>query len=437
MRTYPLFTALIAGVTCQAQATITLQEAITKGLAARADVGVQRLEEHILTERASQERGVYLPQLDASFDGRYNFQRPTNVLPGEVVNQPGTQQPIVFGTKWNATAGLNLTQKIYDPNATGKLKLARLDAEVQRSTTAVSEDEARLAIAQAWHQVVLSEAGVDLAEAALARANEAYAEDSARAAQGSLLAIDLERSQLDRGSAARKLERARRELRLDRERLAQAIGWTEAEPPTVSTDISALLADSLTSLPSAEAYTQRPELSERLALLERDSFALRTEKRSWLPSVDLYGSANRQFFSNDFNPTEKGVWFPWTYAGLKLNLPIIDGTSRTHRVREQQLLVEQRAIEHRDLERTLALEARVNNAEYELRRAELKDAMAEYDHSARVLEVDRSRAAQGTITQASLARTREELQDSTEKLYQAIYVFLKAGLDVKRSTGSW
>jgi outer membrane protein len=437
MRTYPLITALIAGVTCQAQTTITLQEAITKGLAARADVGVQRLEERILTERASQEQGNYLPQLDATFDGRYNVQRPTNVLPGEVIGQPGTQQPIVFGTKWNATAGLSLTQKIYDPNASGKLKLARLDAKVQRSSTAIAEDEARLAIAEAWHQVVLAETGVDLAEAALGRANEAYAEDSARAAQGSLLAIDLERSLLDRGNATRKLERAQRELRLDRERLAQAIGWTEDEPPTVSTDMSALLADSLSALPSANAYVERPELAERQAQLERDSFALRTEKRSWLPTVDLYGSANRQFFSNDFNPTEKGVWFPWTYAGVKLNLPLIDGTSRTHRVREQQLLVEQRTMEQRDLERTLALEARVNIAEYELRRAELKDAMAEYAHSERVLEVDRSRTAQGTLTQASLARTREALQDSTERLYQALYAFLKAGLEVKRSTGSW
>jgi outer membrane protein TolC len=128
---------------------------------------------------------------------------------------------------------------------------------------------------------------------------------------------------------------------------------------------------------------------------------------------------------------------PWTYAGLKLNLPLIDGTSRNHRVREQKLLVEQRVLEQQDLQRSLALEARANIAEYELRRAELKDAMAEYDHSARVLEVDRSRAAQGTITQASLALTREDLQDSTEQLYQALYEFLKAGLEVKRSTSAW
>jgi outer membrane protein TolC len=437
MRKQLLLLTVATGLHLHGQTQLTLKQALDQGLANRADVGMERLEQRIAEERAAQEQGNYLPQLDATFDGRYNFQRQTNVLPGEVVNQPGTQQPIVFGTKWNATAGLNLTQKIYDPNASGKLKLARLDAKVQRSSTAVAEDEARLAIAEAWHQVVLAETGVDLAEAALARANEAYAEDSARAAQGSLLAIDLERSLLDRGSATRKLERAQRELQLDRERLAQAIGWTEAEPPTVSTDMNALLADSLSTLPSADAYAERPELAERQAQLERDSFALRTEKRAWLPTVDLYGSANRQFFSNDFNPTEKGVWFPWTYAGVKLNLPLIDGTSRTHRVREQQLLVEQRTIEHRDLERTLALEARVNLAEYELRRAELKDAMAEYAHSERVLEVDRSRAAQGTITQASLARTREALQDSTEQLYQALYAFLKAGLEVKRSTGSW
>ena len=437
MRILFLTTTLIVGMAGQAQTAITLQEAITKGLAARADVGVQHLEQSILAERAAQEQGTFLPQLDATFDGRYNFQRQTNVLPGEVFGQPGTQQPVIFGTKWNATAGLSLTQKIYDPNASGKLRLARLDAVVQRSTVAVAEDEARLAIVEAWYQVVLAEAGMDLAEAALERATEAHTEDSARAAQGALLAIDLERSLLDRGSAARKLDRARRELLLDRERLAQAIGWTEAEPPTVNSEMRMLLSDSLASPPDAGAYAERPELAEAFATLERDSVALSTEKRSWLPTVDLYGSVNRQFFSNDLNPTDKGVWYPWTYAGLKLNLPLIDGFSRTHRVREQQLLVEQQQLRQQDLDRSLALEARSNLTEYELRRQELKDAFAEYDHSERVLVVDRSRAAQGTITRTSLARTREELQDSTEKLYRALYDFLKAGSQVKRSTSSW
>jgi outer membrane protein TolC len=428
---------ILSFLSASSQTQITLQQAITQGLAARADVGVQRLEQRIREERAAQDQGAYLPQINATFDTRYNIQRPTNVLPGEVVGRPGTPTPVLFGTKWNSTAGLSLTQKIYDPNASGKLKLARLDAEVQRSTTSIAEDEARLAIAEAWHQVVLAQAGLDLARSALQRANDAYAEDSARAAQGGLLAIDLERSLLDRGSALRKVDRTTRQLRIDRERLAQAIGWAEAEPPTVSSDIRALLADSLSTLPTAEAYAKRPELAERQAQLERDSFALRSEKRSWLPTVDLYGNANQQFFSNEFNPTDQGVWYPWSYAGLKLNLPILDGTSRTHRVREQQLLVEQRTLEHQDLQRSLALEARANIAEYELRRAELKDAMAEFDHSERVLAVDRSRATQGSITQASLARTREDLQDSTERLYQAIYGFLKAGLEVKRSTGTW
>jgi outer membrane protein TolC len=437
MRISILLLGSLVLATAQGQTALTLQEALARGLAARADVQVERLSERVLEERTSQARSAYRPRIEATFDGRYNIEQQTNVLPGEFFGQPGTLLPVVFGTEWNATAGLGLTQRLFDPAASGRIRLARLDAAVQRSATAVAEDEARIAIAEAWYQVVLAQAGADLARSTLQRAGQAYAEDSARAVQGALLPVELERSALELGQARRGLERAERELELARAELAQAIGWTDTEPPTVAADALDQLAAGTDEAPTMPLTVRRPELEEARTALERDSAALRNERRSWLPSLDLYANVYRQFYNDVFDPLNDKAWYPWTYVGVRLNLPIWDGGERTHRVREQRLLAEQQALRMADLQRSLTLEARTQVTELALRRAELLDARADVALGERLLELDRVRMAQGTITQAELARTRADLQARTEQLYRATYDFLRAGLLVKRSTGSW
>ncbi|MBY0482884.1 MAG: TolC family protein, partial [Chitinophagaceae bacterium] len=56
-----------------------------------------------------------LPTVTASLSGNDYLKIPTSLLPGEIFGQPaGTYIPVQFGTKYNANAGFQLQQLLFD-----------------------------------------------------------------------------------------------------------------------------------------------------------------------------------------------------------------------------------------------------------------------------------------------------------------------------------
>src|SRR6202000_3458238 len=57
-----------------------------------------------------------LPQISGNLGWTDYIQIPTTVLPGELLSppQPGTYFPVKFGTQYNTSAGVTLTQILFD-----------------------------------------------------------------------------------------------------------------------------------------------------------------------------------------------------------------------------------------------------------------------------------------------------------------------------------
>src|SRR5687768_13777245 len=94
--------------------SFSMKQAVEYALQNQKDVKNAMLEEQIAKQKVNEVMGAGLPQINASFDLRYFIEIPTSLIPAEFFGgPPGSFAAVQFGTKYNATAGLEASQLLF------------------------------------------------------------------------------------------------------------------------------------------------------------------------------------------------------------------------------------------------------------------------------------------------------------------------------------
>ena len=114
------------GLSVNAQVTtLTLKDAVTYALQNKAEAKKAKLEVENSEYQIQEVRSRALPQISANGNLTYNPVIQTTVIDGAAFNAPGTTIQAAFGQKWTSTAGVSLTQAIFDQAVFTGLKAAR------------------------------------------------------------------------------------------------------------------------------------------------------------------------------------------------------------------------------------------------------------------------------------------------------------------------
>src|ERR1017187_619434 len=97
--------------------TYSLKQCIEYARKNNSNIKTALLDSDISGKMVNEQIGNGLPQIDitGSFDD--NLKIITQILPGELIGKPGTLIPVTIGTPYNVSAGISLTQKIFDPRS--------------------------------------------------------------------------------------------------------------------------------------------------------------------------------------------------------------------------------------------------------------------------------------------------------------------------------
>jgi hypothetical protein len=94
--------------------TFTLEAALSYAAKNNRDLKSSSFDEQLAREQVKEVRSQGLPQVNINGRLQDNLIIPTNLLPAEAFGgEPGTFIPVRFGTKYNATAGVEATQLLF------------------------------------------------------------------------------------------------------------------------------------------------------------------------------------------------------------------------------------------------------------------------------------------------------------------------------------
>ena len=133
--------------------TLTLKEAINYALENKADAKKAKLSVENSEYQIQAIRSGALPQISANGNLTYNPILQTTVIDVAGFGQPGTTIQAAFGQPWISTAGLSLTQALFDQSVFIGLKAAKSTREFYQINEQLTEEQVIERVANNYYQV--------------------------------------------------------------------------------------------------------------------------------------------------------------------------------------------------------------------------------------------------------------------------------------------
>ena len=327
------------------QGPLTLIEAIKLGQSQGVNAAIARLGVRTAQERVGQRRAGLLPTIS----GNAAYTRQT-------LNLDEFGLPIATGvTDPFDIYRLQLrgSQTIFDASLIGRLRAARDTAVAAGLDARAAGEIAGATAGLAYLQALSARETVRARTADSTIAAELLEQARQLVAAGVSPAIDQPRSAVSFASVRTQLEVARNAADRTGLDLLRALDLPSGTRLELADSLGTAALDLPLDPDSAAAFARehRPELAAEHARTESAHRSLGAIRAEYLPSVGVAGSYQQ---SGQHTSTLAGTY----NVQLQLTVPILDGFSRQHRVKEQRLRVEVQEIRERDLVNQVETEAR-------------------------------------------------------------------------------
>ncbi len=287
-----------------------------------------------------------LPQVD--FSGRYNHSMDLtkSLLPIEFFPeedwpegaQAGDKIPVSFGTAYDASFTVGVTQLIFDGSYFVGLQAARVFRELTEQQRRKTEIELRSQVAQAYF-LVLSARENKVAFVELLDNNEAMLrETKAMHETGFVEASDVSQMELLVNDTRQRMKEVERNESVTLAVLKYALGMNGEDQLELSDSLSYLSERMLGSgLPQAE-LNQETHVDYQLAAVnqEIEMLKLKNEHVQYLPKISAFYNYQKMGYSDEWNVFGK-EWYKAQFVGVQVSVPIFSSGMRHSKVQQQKL----------------------------------------------------------------------------------------------------
>lgn len=377
-----------------------------------------------------------LPQVSGTVGVTDYLKIPTSLIPGEIFGQPaGTYIPVQFGTKYNANAGVNLNQLLFDGQVFIGLQARSTSLEFQQKNVEVTEEMIKTNIYKIYYQLAVSKTQIELLDANIARltklqhdANELYKNGFAEKLDIDKVSVQLANLQTEKTKALNSIEAGYLGLKT---LMGMPIKDTLILTDKITDDqVKAnILSD------TAYVYNDRKDYQYLLLGRKLNEFNIRRYKLSYFPSLSFTASYSKNAQRNDFSFFKGGNWFTTSYIGLNLSVPIFDGFAKDARIKKARLEMQQTDNQLAGLRQSIDNEvetARINfnsalvTMDFQKRNMQLAENV--YNQTKKKFEV-----GTGSNTEINAAQT--DLVTAQTNYINALYSAIIARVDYLKATG--
>jgi outer membrane protein TolC len=416
---------------------------------ALADVDIQLQTNREITAMA-------YPQLNGNIGATYNPNVAVSVFPNfiaagtyGVLAQEGVKgangTPIVsptdfgfiqaqFGTKYNANAGLDLNQILFDGQVFIGLKARKTSIEFQKRNVEVTQEQIKANIYKIYYQLVVSRTQIELLDANISRlqkllsdTREIYKNGFAEKLDVDKVSVQIANLETERLKAVNSIENGYYGLKF---LMGMPIRDTLILTDSLSDDqIKDGLLENSTYQYSDRKEFQYAELGKRLG-----EYNIRRYKLSKLPTASLNAGYSKIAQRDKFD-FYKGDYFTASSISLRINVPIFNGFAANARVSRAQLELQQ------SLNNIENLKLSIDN-EVEQARTNFKSAIATMDFQRKNMELavqvydqTKKKYEMGLGSNIEITAAQTDLKAAQTNYISSLYDAIIARIDFLKATG--
>jgi outer membrane protein len=411
----------------------SLKQSVDYALANQEALKNLDIDRELAKKKISEAYTTLFPQIKGILDVRDNFVLPTSILPGSVFGGPaGSYRATQFGLQYNSTAALDATWTLYDPTFYPSLKAQKMNNEVAANNKKVQENNVILNVNRAYYSVLLSKERISLAQSTLDKNKKVYEDTRTLFENKQSQDLDVTRAEINYKNQLPELQRAQQLYEQSLFMLKYQMGYP-SDSSIVLTD-TLLLKNLATNLQeintSGETANNRPEYKTLQFQQAQEMLNVRKSRLAYLPTVSLYGYTGTQAFRPKFDMfSANSNWYGVSYLGLKVSLPIFDGTLKHVQTQESKLTLQKKQNEIKAFEKQYSYE--IQNAKINVTNTLSNIAIRKNNiaSSESLVKVTQTRYSDGLVTYKDVLDSGNTLTDSQIAYFNALYDYISAKLE--------
>ncbi|HUR12432.1 MAG TPA: TolC family protein [Flavitalea sp.] len=340
-----------------------------------------------------------------------------------------------FGTKYTGTAGLELSQLLFDGQVFIGLKARSAAMNFSRKAAEVTQEQIKANVHKIYYQLVVGRKQMGTFDANIARLEKLLHDTKEIYKNGFAEKLDVSKVDVSLNNLITERSRINNQLSSGLLGLKLLLGMPAKD--------SLVLTDSLTDadlkediLEGVYTYADRKEFQQLELAKKLGQLNVKRYQLTYIPTVAAFGSysknAQRDKF-NFFNFKEK--WFTTALIGLKVSVPIFDGFARDARIKRAKLELMQTENNLQNLQ--LLIDNEVQTARNNMRSAILSMDLQKRNMvlAEEVYEQTKKKYEQGLGSNIEITNAQTELRIAQTNYYSALYDAIIARIDYRKAAG--
>ncbi len=413
---------------------LDLKQCITMALDNDQRVKISELEQQRLKYQRNQSIGMGVPQISASGSFQDFLKLPTQLIPGEFFGQPGTLIPVQFGTNYNMSGGVQVSQLIYNQSflvslQIGKRMLEASQLDMEKNRQAVVSD-----VSQLYYLALLTKMQVNYMDENLGKLDSLAVITKVHFDKGFIKKTDYDRLNVNRTNLQSEIDN----LEIMFSQQLSMLKYFAGLNPEDSLKLTESIFNERPF--TAPGLDLENHISLRMLDKQKDMLSLQMSltRAHCLPSLAAFGDFSYNNQQNDFNKlfNDKKGWLGTSVIGLSLNVPIFSGMQKYYQLKQTKVQMRELSLTRDESKKLIGID--VQNATHKLQgyKASAESQKANVDLAAEVYKVVSDQYRQGITPLTDLLSAESSLIAAQSGYTQAIVQVRLAEIELYKASGN-
>jgi outer membrane protein TolC len=377
-----------------------------------------------------------LPSLSGVISGNDYLKIPTSLLPGEIFGQPaGTYIPVQFGTKYNANAGLQLQQLLFDGQVFVGLQARSTSIAFSNKNVEVTEEMIKANVYKIYYQLVASKTQIGIFDANLDRLNKLLSDTKALYQNGFVEKLDIDKISVQISNLETDKLKALNSIDIGYQALKTLIGMPTKDVLILTEELTEDKIKKDFTSDTTFNYADRKDFQYLDLAKQLNELNIKRYKMSFLPTLSLSGSYTKNAQRNQFNFFGKGDWFTTSFVGVNLSVPIFSGFSKTSHVTKSKLELQQTVNQIDNLRLTIDNEIETAKLNFNAATITLDYQKKNMALAENVFNQTKKKFELGTGSNTEITAAQTDLRTAQANYINALYAAIIAKVDYYKAIG--
>lgn len=376
-----------------------------------------------------------LPQITGQLGITDNLQIPVVLVPGNFASPPVQGFiPLKFGTQYNSNAGITLKQVLFDGQVFVGLQARQASLDFYRKKQEVTEQLLRANIYKVYYQLLIAKSQIEQIDANITSQKELLHNSTEMFKNGFSEQLDVDKANVQLSNL--ESEKIQTEFNIDNGYLGLKVllGMPVRD--------SLRLTDTLTYEMIRDAvlgddykYGDRRDFQLLQINQKLNEYDIKRYKKMYIPTASLTANYAQNQYVNDFDLAKKNSWFPSSYIGLNISVPLFDGFYKDANVRQAKLRLQQTQNNIDSLKIRIDNDVKEAQLRFTASLATLDYQKKNMDLSERVYQQTRKKYEQGLGSNTEITTALSDQKTAQANYFNALYNAIVARVDYLNAIG--